>query len=529
VIDFAFMSENKDMNNDSQNLVYKNSEVISGEEQIRIKSFIAVLNEFPEKVTSQLISEEFSVEEIVAKDIYTNMLNSYNEMKRKGLSSVEMRNWAKKNFSSGGPPFFKGLNIPTKKRSREQSVVEINIKGNNVRHNRDPVIDSSTCLEVSPISSLPASSPISLPPVLPTSSPASLSSSFSSSAYPPPPPISYLRKDGPRKKSKLISLRKKRKRIEEEKEDNRKEEEMVSIGDDISQEDDESTDDDPGVCIRGTSDEFEEEQECSSNSRESSAEEDISQSRFPSMLKEEKMTQAERKVLKSLRRYTSKAIRGPWNRVDVLNQMMEPKLRRKLESDAQAARTFYPAPKQFMKPFKGKTPNAASDTTWYRMQSDINILYRYIMWTLLKIEEDNTGLACRAVTTVVVPLIYHLLSRCQRERLNLRYSQKVVNALYDNDAEPMIRPDHMKRAKQLAAQQKDLQTIAGSFFGRGSRGRGRPFRSRGTFLGSHRGSRFIWAGRGGRSPQYQQQRQHQRAYHHQQQEKQQFPNKMQKN
>jgi hypothetical protein len=295
--------------------------------------------------------------------------------------------------------------------------------------------------------------------------------------------------------------------LEEEGDDN-----FISIRDktdanDVVTDDDNSSDCDPGGFIRDNDIDSEDGDIYQSDSDCSSEDTDIPQPHFPGILKKEKMTLSERTALRNLKRFTSKTIRGSWNELDVLNHLMNPKMRRKFESDAQASRTFYPAPKQFMKPFKGRTANAFRDTAWYRMQTDINIMYRFIMWSLVKMEEGSINAAKKAIMSVVVPFIFHLLSRCQRERINVRYPQGVVNALYDDDTEPMIRPGHMKRAKRLAAQQKDLRTISSSFFGQGSRGRGNFRHQRSSFLGSQRTKRFGW---NARKNQYYQQHQQQK-------------------
>jgi hypothetical protein len=62
-----------------------------------------------------------------------------------------------------------------------------------------------------------------------------------------------------------------------------------------------------------------------------------------------------------------------------------------------------------MKHFKGRTTNAFRDTEWYRMQTDINIMYTFVMWSLTKMEEGNISAAKKAIMSVVVPFIYHLL------------------------------------------------------------------------------------------------------------------------
>jgi hypothetical protein len=474
------MEENLDMNLDFSNLVEETTSNLAAKAE-RIKAFVAIINGFSEKVTCDLISEEFGVKLEEAKEVYVFMLVSYKEMKRKGISVAEMRFWAKKNFSAGQPPFYKNIQLPKSTKRKARRIPEID----------PPTLPAST--------SSPPASGVSAPPTSPSS-------------------------------SLLPLLKTKRKRVQPEIEVEEEEEETLEADQRFLEEEEESTDGDPGAFIREAGGESEEDDLPSSMSVESSEEVESAHPHFPGMVSERKMTWAEKKVLKKLRKNSTKTIKGSWKNLDVLNQIMDSKLRRKLEVDAQASRTFYPAAKQLMKPFKGKDPNAARDTAWYRMQSDVNIMYRYVMWALAKLEENNAASATRAITTIVIPLIYHLLSRCQRERINLRYSQGVVKALYDDDTEPMIRPGHLKRAKRLAAQQKDLKTISSSFFGGGSRGRGSFSRARGTFLGSQKGNRGSWSGRGSRFPQYQQQQQRrQRGYHPQHQEKQQFPSKNQKN
>jgi hypothetical protein len=276
----------------------------------------------------------------------------------------------------------------------------------------------------------------------------------------------------------------------------------------LEEEDDESSEEIRHAFARVNNDEIDVESDSSSDSEESSEEDENVPVFFPGMLKREKMSAGERVVLRKLKKYAGKRITVPWKKLDVLNQLMNTKFRRKCENDAQSSRTFYPAPKQFIKPFKGRTANALRDTAWYRIQSDINIMYRYIMWSLLQMEENKTEIASHMMMSVVIPFVYHLLSSCQRERLNVRYSSPVVKALYEDDTEPMIRPAHMKKAKKLAEQQKDLHTISGSFFGQGGRGRGSFRRARGSFFGPQRGRRPSWSGRRtSRSPFRQQQQQ----------------------
>jgi hypothetical protein len=511
-------TENTDINlinKDSISDIERNTENMFADsalsKDIRIKSFVAVINDFPESVTTDLILEEFGVEEKDAKLILAYLKNSYKDMKKNGVSVAEMRRWAKSNFCSGKPPFYNRLELPLSKGSKVKKQSQA------IRIGLDDI--TSSILSSPPSSSASSSSSSSL-------STSSSSSSSSSSVLPSNLSGGYISR-----KFKESSL-KKRRREPEDYADDEDDDELVigareNVEDTLLEDEENSSAYESGALIRNANNDVDDGESISSQSENSSEEEDIPQPSFPGMLKKNKMTSAERTVLRNLKKHTSKTIKGSWKDLDVLNQLMDPKVRRKFEVDAQSSRTFYPAPKQFMKPFKGKSMNAFRDTAWYRMQTDINIMYRFVMWSLSQLESNNISIAKRALTSVVVPFIYHLLSRCQRERINVRYPQGVVNALYDDDTEPMIRPGHMRKAKRLAAQQKDLKTISGSFFGQGGRGRGISRRPRGSFFGPQKSRRFSWPGRKNRFPQEQQQQQKQIQRGYQQNKR--FPSKESKN
>jgi hypothetical protein len=514
------MSTNKAANSGNLEEVdkFNNGDNVSDDSHIRTSSFIAVANGLSERIILDMIGEEFNLDSLNAKALYVHMTDKINDMKNKGLTVAQMSNWAKDNFSSGQPPLYRDLAIPVAKGLKKKKSRKQRMQTDDIEDESNLILNSPICLNTS--SSPPGST------LLPSSSVSSSFPSHSSTSA-----TSALILDGVRDQ---IRPGKKRKRIPQEEED---EEDGVQMSAKrtIDIPEDENGDDDLGAFIRDNDDTLDQEREDSSSNSEvvSELEDDSSQPYFPAMLARSRMSLPEKRVLRKLSNYTSHIIRGPWENLDILNEMLDPKMRRKLEVNAQASRTFYPAPKQFIRPLKGRTANTISDTAWYRTQSDVNIMYRFIMWSLLKLEEGNVALASRAIMTVVIPLIYHLLSRCQRERINLRYPRKVVNALYEADSEPMIRPGHLEKAKQLAAQQKDLRTITNSFFGQGSRGRGSPFHPRGSFLGSRRGIRYGWQTRRGRFPQQQQQqqqqRQRQRGFLPSQQEKLQFTPKFQKN
>jgi hypothetical protein len=200
--------------------------------------------------------------------------------------------------------------------------------------------------------------------------------------------------------------------------------------------------------------------------------------RFPGMLRKEELYECELLVRRDLKAITSKYVRSDWKEIDILNEIMDSKLRKRFELGAMASRTFYPAPRQFIKPLKGNKQNAFRDTAWYRMQCDITIMYRFLMWSVAQLQNQNAEGAYGVLMSVVIPFIYHLLSCCQKERLNVRYPQGVVNVLYSEDSEPFLRPAHLKKAKRVVAERKDMSALSDSFFGQGDRRRGGFNRSR---------------------------------------------------
>lgn len=237
-------------------------------------------------------------------------------------------------------------------------------------------------------------------------------------------------------------------------------------------------------------------EECDNDSDELLEDEDdddmddiMSPLRFPGMLANEDLFECELNVKRDLKRMTAKYLKNPWKDIDILNEIMDPKLRRRFEVGALSSRTFYPAPKTFVKPLRGRTANAFRDTAWYRLQSDINIMYRYLMYSIAQMQDGNTESAYSVLMTVVIPFVYHMLSCCNRERMNVRYPTGVVSALYDDDTEPFVRPELLKRAKRLAAERKDMETLSDSFFGRGDRKRGSFSRSRRNSSGPRRRER----------------------------------------
>jgi hypothetical protein len=238
---------------------------------------------------------------------------------------------------------------------------------------------------------------------------------------------------------------------------------------------------------------------------------------FPGMLQKDEMTPSELRIRDNLKLITAKYLHATWKDLDILNEMMDTKLRKRLEDGAMSLRTFFPATRQFMKPLKGRTPSAFRDAAFYRLQCDLNIMYRYVMWCANQFQNENYEDGYNGLLSVVVPLIYHLLSSCQKERLTVRYPQGVVNALYEEETEPMLRPRQLQRVKKLAAQQKHISSISDSFFFRGSRRRGNFPRPRGSSFGSRTDKRRF-TGTRSRFPPRPQQQQHQQRYQQKQQQ-----------